>query len=61
MHRDISVANLLMVPDPKSTDKEITMNGLLIDWDLAKFRDKLEKGSKDTRSVSFPYLGRSFK
>lgn len=53
MHRDISAANLLMLPDPESTD-EIIMSGLLIDWDLAKFRHQLEKGSIDTRSVSIP-------
>ncbi|KAF9801215.1 hypothetical protein IEO21_10176 [Rhodonia placenta] len=54
MHRDISAANLLMLPDPESTD-EIIMSGLLIDWDLAKFRHQLEKGSIDTRSGTWQF------
>lgn len=53
MHRDISEANMLMIPDPKSPIRGVTKRGILIDWDLCKFYDELMDGAKQSnRSVS---------
>ena len=51
LHRDISNGNILILVDQ---DAEITpKQGLLIDWDLAKYKEDLGQGAtQHGRSVS---------
>ncbi|KAF9802194.1 hypothetical protein IEO21_09950 [Rhodonia placenta] len=57
MHRDISAANTLMIPDPRSPIPGITKRGILIDWDLCKFYAQLEDGAKQSnRSGTWQFM-----
>ncbi|EED83805.1 predicted protein [Postia placenta Mad-698-R] len=57
MHRDISEANMLMIPDPKSPTRGVTKRGILIDWDLCKLYDELMDGAKQSnRSGTWQFM-----
>ncbi|KAF9803906.1 hypothetical protein IEO21_09522 [Rhodonia placenta] len=49
LHGDISAANMLMIPDPRSPIPGVTKRGILIDWDLCKFDAELKHGAKQSR------------
>ncbi|KAF9814321.1 hypothetical protein IEO21_05164 [Rhodonia placenta] len=57
MHRDISEANMLMIPDPNSPHDDVTKRGILIDWDLCKSFAQLENGAKqNNRSGTWQFM-----
>ncbi|EED81521.1 predicted protein [Postia placenta Mad-698-R] len=57
LHGDISAANMLMIPDPRSPIPGVTKRGILIDWDLCKFDAELKQGAKQSnRSGTWQFM-----
>ncbi|EED83781.1 predicted protein [Postia placenta Mad-698-R] len=57
MHRDISEANMLMIPDPNSPYAGVTKRGILIDWDLCKSYAQLRHSAKqNNRSGTWQFM-----
>ncbi|EED78179.1 predicted protein [Postia placenta Mad-698-R] len=57
LHGDISAANMLMIPDPRSPIPGVTKRGILIDWDFCKFDAELKQGAKQSnRSGTWQFM-----
>lgn len=52
MHRDISVGNILMLPDANPEAVGVSVREILNDWDLCKYKEELGAATQRSRSVS---------